>query len=230
MRIIQEEPTLSTYAHGLQKRCLFRYSTITLPGCFLLLFSPCSWQQWCVSFYTSNGICSMRAVSASLHPSSEQHWQTGVNEHSESNAFRSYCAPLWTKRRKALPRASSSSSRDVFSCLVLQEGVMRNRRDVGWVGGLQHGSIFNQKKVANVAWYNYRRLKCAVSGRDRLERRKKKEFVHLKGKEEARDERGFQQACQSWNCILNLVPQLPQECHLDCIFVSRTCRAAAILI
>lgn len=23
---------------------------------------------------------------------------------------------------------------------------MQNRRDVGWVGGLQHGSIFNQKK------------------------------------------------------------------------------------
>lgn len=81
---------------------------------------------------------------------------------------------------------------------------MQNRRDVGWVGGLQHGSIFNQKKkkkkVANAVWCKYRRLKCSETGRGRLER-KKKEDVHLRRKEEAWDEHGFQQACQSWNCI-----------------------------
>ena len=84
----------------------------------------------------------------------------------------SYSAPLRTKRRKALLRASSSSSRGIFPCLVLQEGVAQNRRDVGWVGGLQHGSIFNLKTVVNVASYKHRKLKCAVTGRGRLERRK----------------------------------------------------------
>lgn len=49
-------------------------------------------------------------------------------------------------------------------------------------------------------WCKYRRLKCSETGRGRLER-KKKEDVHLRRKEEAWDEHGFQQACQSWNCI-----------------------------
>lgn len=51
--------------------------------------------------------------------------------------------------RELLP-LSGGQSQDIFLCLVLQEGVMQNRRDVGWVGGLQHGTIFNQKKVVNV--------------------------------------------------------------------------------
>lgn len=75
------------HTHRLQKRCPFHYKAITLQGCFLPFSSPCSQQQWYMSFYTSNCICSRSTVSASLHPSSEQHWQTGVDELGGSNGL-----------------------------------------------------------------------------------------------------------------------------------------------
>lgn len=124
-----------------------------------------------VSFHTSNCICSKRPVSAFT---ASTVWVTLTNWCTQAQWkqwFGSYCAPFWTKRRKALPRAPSSSSQDNFPCLMLQEGVMQTRRDVGWVGGLQHGSIFNEKKVASIAWYKHRRLTCALTERDKLERK-----------------------------------------------------------
>lgn len=167
MRLIQEVLTLS--AHRLRKRCLFLYKAISLQRCFLPFILPRSWPQCYMSFYTSNCICPKKAVSASLHPPSEWHWNWWQVHWKPW--FGSYCAPFWTKRRKALPGASSSSSEDNFPFLMLQEGVMQTRRDVGWVGGLQHGSIFNEKKVASVAWYKHRRLTCALTERDKLERK-----------------------------------------------------------
>lgn len=226
MRIIREVITLSTSAHRLQQRHLFHYRRFSLP---LLLLTPNSTDR--ITFTTViyafpyQKICLTRkAVSTSQNASFEWHRQTGRDKLCGSN--RSYCAPLWTKRRKALQRTSSSSSQDIFLCLVLQEGVMQNRRDVGWVGGLQHDSIFNQKKMVNVLWCKHRRLKCAVTGRDRLEK-KKKEIVHLQRREGPWNQHGFQQACQRWKCILKFKPLLPREHHPGHIPVPRIWTAGA---
>lgn len=136
---------------------------------------------------------------------------------------------IWTKGRKVLPRASSSSSRDNFPCLMLQEGVMQTRRDVGWVGGLQHGSIFNKKKVVSVAWCKHRRLTCALTERDKLERKSKKSmstWQERRGQGWARFSAGMPELelCFEFNATL------PWECCPDHIFVSRTWTAGAILI
>lgn len=146
------------------------YKAITLQRCFLPFILPCSWpQRYVLSIPVTasalRGLCQLRCthhLSDTDKLCRQPQWKQW---------FGSYCAPFWTKRRKALLRASSSSSRDNFPCLVLQEGVMQTRRDVGWVGGLQHGSIFNEKKVASVAWYKHRRLTCALTERDKLERK-----------------------------------------------------------
>lgn len=60
-------------------------------------------------------------------------------------------------------------------------------------------------------------------------REKEKKSVHLKGREEARDEHDFRQACPSWNCVLNLDATAPlsvpsrsyfcvQNLHSRCYF------------
>lgn len=150
MRIIQELLTLSTHAHRLQKRCPLITKQLHYKGVFCPSFCPAhDHSAMCVSIPVTasalRGLCQLRCthhLSDTDKLCRQPQWKQW---------FGSYCAPFWTKRRKALLRASSSSSRDNFPCLVLQEGVMQTRRDVGWVGGLQHGSIFNEKKVASVA-------------------------------------------------------------------------------
>lgn len=161
--------TLGKQAHRLGKRCPFHYKAIALERCFLPFILPCSWPQCYMSFYTSNCICPKRAVSLTA-PTIWVTLRNWCRQAQWSQWFGCYCAPFWTKWRKALPGASSSSW-DNFPRLMLQEGVMQTRRDVGWVGGLQHGSIFNEKKVASVAWYKHRRLTCALTERDKLERK-----------------------------------------------------------
>lgn len=112
---------------------------------------------------------------------------------------------------------------------MLQEGVMQTRRDVGWVGGLQHGSIFNEKKVVSVAWCKHRRLTCALTERDKLERKSKRSmstWQERRGQGWAR----FSASMPELELCFEFNATLPWECCPDHIFVSRTWTAGAILI
>lgn len=129
---------LSTQAQMWQKRCPLHCKAVTLQGAFFPSVLPAHdnsdihFPVPVLHLHTASALGGMPQLHCIHHLSN-----TSVDKLSGS-----YRAPPGTIKRKALLRASSSSSQDIFPCLMLQAGAMQNRRDVGWVGGLQHVSIF----------------------------------------------------------------------------------------
>lgn len=150
MRIIQEVITSSTSAHVLQQIHLFHYQRFSFP---LLLLTPNStdgttFTTVIYAFRYQKFCLSRKAVSTSQNPSFEWYKQTGRDKLCGSNSSGATVLHFGLKEKlsRELPPLSGGQSQDIFLCLVLQEGVMQNRRDVGWVGGLQHDIYLTKKR------------------------------------------------------------------------------------